>query len=188
MKIKVSIIILLTVLCGHLNETQAQKISIGTNLVDWANLGTANLEVGASVSQHFSLMAGARYNPWEFKTPKGFEMYNRQTTGYIGTRYWPWYVFSGWWAGAKVQYSSFSKTGLWRAALEEGKSIGAGLSFGYTVMLHEHVNIEFGAGLWGGRHFEYALYECPRCMQIREIGPKYFIAPDDISVSIMFVF
>ena len=123
MKIKVSIIILLTVLCGHLNETQAQKISIGTNLVDWANLGTANLEFGASVSQHFSLMAGAQYNPWELKTPKGFEMYNRQTTGYIGTRYWPWYVFSGWWAGAKVQYSSFSKTGLWRAALEEGKSI-----------------------------------------------------------------
>jgi hypothetical protein len=72
--------------------------------------------------------------------------------------------------------------------LEEKRSVGGGLSFGYTVMLHEHINLEFGAGLWGGRHLDYTLYECPECMKVRDTGARYFIAPDDVSVSIMFVF
>ena len=188
MKSKISIIIVLALLCGHMNDMRAQKISLGTNLMDWANLGTANLEAGVSVSQHISFVAGGHYNPWKYHTPKGYDVLNQQATGYAGIRYWPWYVYSGWWFEAIARYSSFSKAGLWRPALEEGKSLGGGLSFGYTIMLHEHLNIELGAGFWGGRHFEYSLHECPRCMELREKGPRNFIAPEDISISIMYIF
>lgn len=183
-----TIIICILLLLGAAGKSQAQNVSLSTNVMDWANLGTANLEAGISIAQHFSLMAGGHYNPWEFKTPKGFKMHNQQTTGYIGARYWPWYVFSGWWVGAKMQYSTFSRTGVWRPALEEGKSAGAGLSFGYTIMLHQNLNLELGAGVWGGRHLKYDLYECPNCMRIRETGPRNFIYPDEVSVSIMYVF
>lgn len=188
MKTKAFIIAIMILLSGHFCDVQAQKVSLSTNLIDWANFGTANIEAGLSMSQHFSLMAGAQYNPWEFKTPKGYDMYNKQTTAYAGVRYWPWYVYSGWWIGAKAQYSHSGRTGIWRPALEEKRSVGGGLSFGYTVMLHEHINLEFGAGLWGGRHLDYTLYECPECMKVRDTGARYFIAPDDVSVSIMFVF
>ena len=39
-----------------------------------------------------------------------------------GARWWPWYVFSGWWVGLKGQYSDYVKTGVWRPALEEGNT------------------------------------------------------------------
>ena len=66
--------------------------------------------------------------------------------------------------------------------------MGGGLGFGYTIMLHENVNLEFGAGIWGGRHMSYTLYECPKCMTVRESSPRNFIAPDDLSVTVSFVF
>lgn len=181
--------ILLILLALGLSYTAgAQKFSLSTNLVDWASLGTINLEGGMSLSRHFSLTAGGHYNPWEFQTRNGYDMYSKQTAAYVGARYWLWYVYSGWWAGAKVQYASYSSTGIWRPALEDRQSIGAGLSFGYTLMMHKNLNIEFGAGFWAGRHFRYTLYECPKCMRVRASGGRGFILPDDISVSVMYVF
>ncbi|MBR4809865.1 MAG: DUF3575 domain-containing protein [Bacteroidales bacterium] len=44
----------------------AQKVAVGTNVVDWVNLGTANIEAGLSIGQHFSAFVGGRYNPWSF--------------------------------------------------------------------------------------------------------------------------
>ena len=182
------ILLCMVLLATGAGTAHAQKASISTNAMDWANFGTVNLEAGVSVAQHFSLMAGLHYNPWEFKTGKDVDLYNKQNTGYFGFRWWPWYVFSGWWFSAKVQMSKFSRTGIWRPALEQGTSMGGGLGFGYTIMLHENVNLEFGAGIWGGRHMSYTLYECPKCMTVRESSPRNFIAPDDLSVTVSFVF
>lgn len=166
----------------------AQKVSVSTDLVDWGYFGTINLEAGVSISQHFSLIAGTRYNPWEFKTRLDKDMYKQQTTAYVGTRWWPWYVFSGWWVGAKVQHSSFSETGMWRPALENKQAIGAGLSGGYTLMLHKNLNLEFSFGFWGGRYYRYELFECPECMVLRTDQPRNFIDLEDISISIMYIF
>lgn len=164
-------------------------MSLSTDLVDWANFGTANLEAGVSLHQHFSVHAGAKYNPWSFKTHNlGLALYNKQTTAYAGFRYWPWYVLSGWWLGAQAQYTDYAETGVWRHALDTGKAIGGGVSFGYTLMLHENLNLEFGAGVWAGRRFEHTLYCCPDCMKVRESGPGNFVALNDISISLMYVF
>lgn len=168
---------------------EAQNVAISTNAVDWLNFGTANIGVGLDVSRHFSVEAGARYNPWSFsRKSSGLTVMNRQTTAFAGVRFWPWYIFSGWWIAARCQYSDFSDTGIWRYALNEGKALGASLSFGYTLMLSRHFNMEFGAGVWGGRLLEHNLYHCPQCMRIRESGPKAFIAPDNISVSVIYLF
>lgn len=187
MKIRQIIIcILILIMAGY--RAEAQKASVSTNIVEWVYLGTINAEAGVSISQHLSIAAGARYNPWKYQTPKGFDMYDQKTSIYTGVRYWPWYIFSGWWIEADLQYASFSRTGIWRPALEEGQSLGACLSFGYTIMLHQNLNLEFGAGLWGGRHLKYNLYECPKCMMLRDSGPRGFIAADKLSVSIMYIF
>lgn len=176
-------------LSAQAQEKSRTQFALSTDIVDWANFGTVNLEAGVSVHQHFSIQAGAKYNPWNFHTRKlGLQMHNKQTTAYTGFRYWPWYVFSGWWVGAQVQYTDYSETGIWRHALNQGQALGGGASFGYTLMLHERFNIEFGAGLWAGRLLKYNLYCCPECMEIRESGPKNFVALNDVSVSFMYVF
>ena len=188
-----TVILILTVIFPSFRtaaqESRKTQVALSTDLVDWANLGTVNLEAGVSLHQHFSVHAGAKYNPWNFKTRNlGLALYNKQTTAYAGFRYWPWYVLSGWWVGAQAQYTDYAETGVWRHALDTGKAIGGGVSFGYTLMLHENLNLEFGAGVWAGRRFEHTLYCCPDCMKVRESGPGNFVALNDISISLMYVF
>ena len=188
-----TVILILTVISPSFRtaaqESRKTQVALSTDLVDWANFGAVNLEAGVSLHQHFSVHAGAKYNPWNFKTHNlGLALYNKQTTAYAGFRYWPWYVFSGWWIGAQAQYTDYKETGIWRHALDTGKAIGGGLSFGYTLMLHERLNLEFGAGMWAGRRYEHVLYCCPDCMQVRESDPGNFVALNDISISLMYVF
>lgn len=186
------ILLLLAVFCAFnadAQEKSKRQVSVSTDVIDWANFGTVNIEAGVSLHQHFSLLAGAKYNPWNFRTVKSdLQLYNHQQTAYVGVRYWPWYVYSGWWVSAQAQYSKFEKTGIWRHALDTGSALGAGVSLGYTLMLHEKLNLEFGAGFWAGNRYKHVLYCCPECMDVRESSPTTFVALNDISVAVMYVF
>ena len=65
----------------------AQRVSLSTNLADWSFLGTANLEVGVAVSQHFSLFAGVKYNPWEFSDKKSdLDVWNKMKSAEAGIK------------------------------------------------------------------------------------------------------
>ena len=184
-----TIVLLLAAMCSSFHveaqEKSRTQFVLSTNIVDWANLLTLNLEAGVGFHQHFSVQAGAKYNNLDFA--KG-ELFCHQTTAYAGARYWPWYVFSGWWLGAQARYTKYEETGLWRPALDTGTAIGCGLSIGYTLMLNEKLNLEFGTGIWTGRRYEYTLYCCPNCMDVRESGPSGFLAMNDISLAVMYVF
>ena len=187
---------------GEVNQTERKRsvapdrnsaFSVSTNLFDWADLGTINFDTGFSVSRHISLHLGGKYNPWEITPSKGeYKLIkNQQLSGALGIRYWPWYVFSGWWICAKAQYCQFAETGIWRPALDTGKALGGGLSFGYTVLISKHFNLEFGAGFWGGKLLEHNLYHCPDPIHTdfpRESGPKAFIAINDVNISLQWVF
>lgn len=187
MKDKVLLIIIAVLWLAAPFEARAQKVTIGTNALEWADFASANVEVGLGLSQHYSMEAGGECSPWKFKTSKGYDIWHQRQTAFLGIRWWPWYVFSGWSVGAKVQYGRSSTTGVWRAALEECRSIGGGVSLRYTIMLSKHFNLDLGAGFWGGRHLKYTVYDCPRCMDVRESGPRCFIGLDDVRVSINFV-
>lgn len=82
----------------------------------------------------------------------------------------------------------FAETGVLRPKLFEGKSVGAGLLFGYTWMIHERFNIEVGGGVWGGRHIEYNRYRTPASRDLLSSGPRNFVFIDELSVSLMYVF
>ena len=168
---------------------RAQKVSLSTNLLEWANLGTVNLDAGLAVHNNLSVHLGGKINPWEFKTCKlGLDLYNKQETGYLDVRYWPSSVFSGWWVGARARVSDYATTGIWRHALEQGLAVGGGLSFGYSLKIHEHLRLDFGAGLWAGRKLKYDLYCCTECMKFREAGTRNFISYDEVKVSLMYLF
>lgn len=167
----------------------AQRISVGTNLLQWANLGTINAEFSYAPARHITITASARFNNWQFDTKQEhLILQNKQKTASLGFRYWPWYVYSGWWFGIKGQYKDFATSGIWRPALNTGSSVGAGISAGYTFLLHERLNLDFGIGAWGGRMLKHTLYECPVCLDIRETGPKWFAGIDEISISIIYIF
>ncbi len=181
------------------HTVRAQNVSFETNLVDWASVCTINADVGVSVSRHFSLHLGGRYNnlrlrPVSDVIPEpgdhsSMEIRNRQKVGYFGIRYWPWYVYSGWWIQAKAQHIDFSNTGFGRPALKEGRGgNGGGLSAGYTLMLGKHLNLDLGAGFWAGHFKDLTVYDCPRKEWIRRTGPANVIYPDSITVGIMYTF
>ncbi len=165
----------------------AQRIAISTNALDYLSLGTVNVEGGLSVAQHWSLWAGARINPWTWNI-KDVETRNQQRTVWVGARWWPWYVYSGWWVGIKTEYLNYSNTGIWRPALQEGSGVGLGITGGYTRMLSPHWNIEFSLGALGGYLFKYGLYSSPARHYTRSEEPHAFLYPDNPSIAILYVF
>ena len=87
----------------------------------------------------------------------------------------------------KAQYQEYNRGGILRQKTQEGDAFGLGLGAGYSLMLHEHINLDFGLGGWGGRKV-FTDYACPRCGKITGSGAKWFFMPNEITVAIMFTF
>lgn len=199
MKFSFVVALMLSAMTFICDDLFAQRYSISTNLVEWANLGTMNAEAGVAVAQHFSIHAGFRYNNWTFNKGNPEERFsdpigeseqqleNRKQAYSIGVRYWPWYVYSGWWGYLRTQYMEYNRGGLIRHAAEEGDAYGAGVGIGYTRMLHRNWNIEFGIGMWSGFK-SFTTYRCTNCGSIVDQGQKLFILPDDVFVALTFIF
>ena len=150
----------------------AQRLSVATNVLDYADFGTLNVEGDVAVARQWTLVAGAKYNPFLFKADTPEPLSARQQLYAAGVRFWPWHVFSGWWIGGKVH---------------EGDRYGAGLSAGFTYMLHPHLNVSVGAGVWGGFQ-RYTIYSCPVCGVTEESGEKTFLLPNDLALTLSYVF
>ena len=97
----------------------AQRLSVATNLLDYADFGTLNVEGDVAVARQWTLTAGAKYNPFLFKADTPEPLSARQQLYAAGVRFWPWHVFSGWWIGGKVQYQEYNRGGIRSAAPPE---------------------------------------------------------------------
>jgi hypothetical protein len=130
----------------------------------------------------------ARVNPWTyFKGDADRQMQNRHQTYAAGIRYWPWHIYSGWWISGMLQYQEYNRGGILSQRTEEGDAYGISAGAGYSLMLHEHLNIDFGVSLWTGQK-TYIAYACPSCGRITDKGSKWFFMPNDIRVSIAYIF
>lgn len=166
----------------------AQKYSVSTNAMQYVNFVTVNAELSMAVSRHWSVDAGARYNPFKFKLGKDHhDVTTKQRTFYAGARYWPWNVYSGWWVAGKAQMSEYNFGGLFKEETREGDRYGLGAAVGYSYMLSKHFNIEFGLGIWGG-YDKFVKYTCPTCGVTKSSGEKAFILPDDVMVAFSYIF
>ena len=182
----------------------AQTWAVAANAADMADLGTIGVEGSAAVSQHWSIHAGAKFNPWTFakkdtfnglfSEPNPDQKQDRKQTYAVGARWWPWNVYSGWWVGGKAQYQEYNRGGLRLpigvgndGGAEEGDAFGAALSGGYSLMLKEHWNLDFGLGVWGG-WTKYRKYEFPENGKLIDEGGKWFFLPNEVIVSIVYVF
>lgn len=175
----------------------AQTWAVAVNAADAIDLGTIGIEGSAAVGQHWSLHAGAKVNPWTFGSKDTFnglfsepnpdQKQDRKQVYAIGARWWPWNVYSGWWVGGKAQYQEYNRGGILTKTSEEGDAFGAAFSGGYSLMLKEHINLDFGLGLWGG-WAKYTTYACPSCGKVEDQGEKWFILPNEVILSLVYIF
>lgn len=166
----------------------AQKVSVSTDLLDYARLGTLNADVSYAFARHWSVTAGVRYNPFTFRganPEKQFQL--RQQSYALGIRLWPWHIWSGWWFASKLRWQEYNEGGILSRKTSEGDRFGAGLYAGYTHMITRHLNIEFGVGLWAGKDI-YRTYACQTCGLTLQQGQKFFILPDDFMIALAYVF
>lgn len=155
-------------------------------MLGYLSLITPNIEVGVSLARHWSLQMGGKYNPFYWDVAgRSFQL--NQMSASVGATYWPWFVFSGWHYGASLQYSQYNRGGIISLQTEEGNAYGLSIYGGYSLLLNKWMNLEFGLGVWGGIT-EYKTYNAPRCGKLIGEGQKFFIMPDDINISIVFIF
>lgn len=154
----------------------APKFALSTNFGGLLSGATVSVEASAGVSRHLSIDAAARYNPW-------FEA-SRQRSVALGTRWWPWYVYSGWWLSGKARYQEFNAVEEFST---EGDRYGGSLSVGYSRLLGKHFNLDVGFGMWGG-YESYSVYECETCGAIREQGENYFLRADEFIIALTYIF
>ena len=175
----------------------AQNWAVAVNTADMLDLGTMSLEGSVAVGQHWSIHAGAKVNPWTFakhdtwnglfSEPDPDQKQDRKQAYSIGARWWPWNVYSGWWVGGKAQYQEYNHGGIITKTAEEGDAFGAALSGGYSLMLKEHWNLDFGLGVWGG-WTKFRKYEFPENGKLIDQGYKWFFLPNEVIVSVVYIF
>ena len=165
---------------------RAQEFSISTNVVDYANFGTLNLEASYGLARHWTLDAGVKYNPFSFEKGEDMKL-NRQRSLSAGARYWPWHIFSGWWLYGAMRYQEYSFGGVLSPQTSEGDRYGGSLGGGYTYMINPHLNLDFGLGIWAG-YDVYTTYACQTCGRKVDSGEKFFILPSDIILALTFIF
>lgn len=159
--------------------SNAQKWGIETNLLDLANLGTANLEVSRRLNRYSAVVVGARYNNWNFHDQNGEQMQNRARTISAGVRIWPWHIYSGWWFAAKAQVEEYNYGNyLGYKYSQEGLAAGLSLSAGYALMLHKNLDLVFGLGGWVG-WTRFTKYACSKCGRVVDEGDKVFVLPNN---------
>lgn len=184
---KVTTRLLLTLIALWLGPLlAAQEIGLSTNVADYFAGGTMNIEATYGFARHWSVNAGAKYNPFEYG--KGQDAVAlKQRSFSAGARWWPWHIYSGWWMGAKLQYQEYSTSGISSALSEEGDRYGGALSAGYSRMLGEHINLDFGLGLWAGYSL-YSTFACRTCGRRLSSGGKSFVLPNELIFGISYIF
>ena len=91
-KLKLILVLLLFLSFGR--TVKAQRFTLSTNILEYANLGTLNLDASFGVAQKWSVVAGVRYNPFSFESSRNGRFYNRQHSWSAGAKYWLWHVNS----------------------------------------------------------------------------------------------
>ncbi len=185
---KLSFIISLVVISLSSAATaHAQNWGVAVNAADMLDLGTISVEGSYAVGRHWSVNASAEVNPWTFRHGEDNQFQDRRQTYAAGVRWWPWNVYSGWWFAMKGQYQEYNRGGLVDDQTREGDRFGLGVNGGYSLMLSEHVNLDFGIGFWGGYDM-YTTYACPSCGKIVDEGKQWFFLPNEIMIALMWTF
>ena len=187
---KKTLFLVLIIAAFSCTPANAQKLAVGTNLISYANFLTTNLDISYAVAKNWSVYIQGKYNPWTFKEnqPAQEHMQNRQLTFATGARYYPWHVYTGWWASASLQYTKYNTAGIISDKAWEGQLYGTSLGLGYSWLMSRHLNLDFGLSLIVARN-KYRIYDCPACGRMDENDKKeIYVGPNELLVKLSYLF
>lgn len=165
--------------------TRWEGASVGTNLF-LAGLSTGNLKLDFAINDHFSagvnfgLKAWPRWWAWDWDKTNDTRWKHILVEPQI--RWWPAYVFDGWYVGVNALWSHFNVGGpefpfAWNyPALKEVRLQGDfnayGMFMGYSWWLARRLRLELEAGILVGR-YGATRYKCIHCGEQlgQESGP-----------------
>ncbi|MCD8073133.1 MAG: DUF3575 domain-containing protein [Alistipes sp.] len=172
------------------------KVAVRTNLLYAAGALAPNVGVEVGIAPRSTLMAGFAYNGWN---TDGTGSDNEKLCHWIAQldyRYWLCERFNGHFLGAHAYWGYYNIGGKKiPMVLEKGSDryrykgnvAGAGIDYGYQLMLGERWNAEFNAGVGFGV-MKYDKYECPRCgNKLQSDVSRSFFAPTKLGISLVFI-
>ena len=165
---------------------RGQEFSLSTNAVDYALGGTLNIGASWGPSRHWTVEAEAKYNPFSSGSGSA-EHFDKQRMLRAGARWWPWYIYSGWWLSGSAGVQEFSTASKGNPQTSEGSRYGAGLGGGYSKMLGSHFNLDLGISFWAGYESK-TVYACQHCGRTIGSSGGAFILPADILVALSYIF
>ena len=181
-KINILVAVLAALFCS--TGIDAQNMYVSTNLLDYLNLGTINGEFGLNPLPKWSFYARGRYNPFTYNV--NGQKQNRVAGLAVGARYWFWYTNSGWFLNSHIGGALYNTGGIFDGYAYEGAACSLTLGGGYSLMLNERWNLDFGLGVQGG-YTSFTKYTCPKCGKVLGDGKKVFVAPSNMLVQLSLI-
>ncbi|MEG1934541.1 MAG: DUF3575 domain-containing protein [Rikenellaceae bacterium] len=190
-------LLITTILClAAVSYATAQgTLGVKTNLLYGASTFTPNLGVEIGLGKRTTLDVSGGYNWINLKAKRDN---NKKMVHWLVQpefRYFLCERFNGHFFGVHALYSEYNIGGhnlpmlLGKGSKEfryEGTAFGAGLSYGYQLMLHKHWNLEFNIG-FGYAHLSHDKYNCPSCGKKIGVETKNYFGPTKAGVSLIYV-
>lgn len=172
-------VVLACAACGC-QDASAQRVSLKTNTIDWAIM-SPNMALEARLSRRVSLQLGVAVNPFKFS------VFDARLSHYRvepELRYWfnrpmarHFMALSATAAGFNLRYRDHRFV---------GDAVGAGISYGYALVLSDHWNMEaeIGVGLAHVKAYDYKGEERP----VRKNFSKAVPVPIRAALSFAYIF
>lgn len=158
----------------------SQSKTLSTNIIGWGTL-SMNAEVSIAITDKQTLHLPIAWNPWTFANNKKM----KHLTVSPQWRYWRTERYLGHFFGANLIGSRYN-VGL-KSYRKDGWAYGLGGSWGYAWILGKRWNIEAQAGV-GIIRTNYRRYDCGKCGDFLSRESKWYVVPNRLALSFMYMF
>lgn len=170
-------ILIIVCFCGSC--LYGQNHSLSTNGVAWGTL-SLNTEYSVRIANKQSLHLPLSWNPWTFSGNRKMKHFTVSPQW----RYWKREAYLSHFLGVNLIGSRFNVSrGAYRF---DGGGYGVGASWGYAWLLNTRLNLEVQAGI-GVLGTHYKRFDCGTCGDYLSKESKWFLVPNRLAVSLVYV-
>ncbi len=193
---KRNLLFLAMVFAGAVQRVCGQDVAIKTNLLSDAVLSP---NVGAEIGLAPKWTAGVvgQFNGWTLSHNRRWKHWSVQP----GVRYWLCDRFGGHFFGAHLHGGQFNIGGFdgrlnmlgadarkLKKSRFQGWFAGAGVSYGYALVLGRHWNMEGEIGI-GYSYTRYDRFRCAGCgKKVETDRPHHYVGPTKAAVNLVYLF
>lgn len=188
-------LILLLITTANLN-LQAQDVAVKTNLLYDAT-ATINAGVEVAIAPRWTLDISGNFNGWNQSHQRRWKHWLVQPEA----RYWFCDPFAGHFLGIHLHGGQYNVGGLDNSISflgtdfsglsdyrYQGWFLGAGVAYGYSVILGRHWNMEFEIGI-GYAYTRYDQFNCVGCgRKIKEDQDHHYFGPTKAAINLIYTF